>query len=532
MNQEQRAATDLGPSWAPPLLLVAALALMYGPGVTSDYLMNDETFHVGHEYQLWEQVRFQFFAYGRSLWGLFTWVVYSFVGYDTHRIQLVRFVSLASMAAIAVVLYRFLKRTSGSALLAFVTVLVFFSQPAFQGLAGYSLGVIEGSLPAPWLSLAAFFLAVSPKLRAGATTRFLMAFALLVAAMQATQTYAFFAMIPLSFVVLSGDAGDRRRAVRFTAAAVAAFVASTVVYKLAVEYWLHTGHRAYGLGADGLAALADTPGQVLRTALDPVTYWSAFRIWSYPYPFHGTPPMAESVKQGLSLVAMAIWLLLTAAAIATELRASDRAGRREVAFKWSLAAVCLAFGAIFIVADSPLAAANHRPHILLTFTGVCIFAGAYALSILARSCPVLRSRAAKCAGIGLVFLAVVGAQTSFLWGVIGPRKAELDFIRTELSARPPKDYRTIIVVPPVPYHVCVTEPCDPWFGPHTRWHHVCRERYRYALHTLGIPPASKEIVLVDRVPDPVPSSALLIDWTKYISSENRQLAALRRQRGG
>ena len=332
MRQQQPPGQGLRAAWVLPTLLVAALALMYGPGVTTDYLMNDEMHHIGHEYQVWQQVELQFYGYGRALWGLLTWLVYSFVGYDTLRIQFVRFVSLASMAAIAVVLYRFLHRRSGSASLAFLTVLLFFCQPAFQGLAGYSLGVIEGSLPAPWLSLAAFFvtISVSPKLHLGETTRLLIAFVLLVAAMQATQTYAFFAVIPLSFLVLSGDAGDRRRAARFLAVAVAAFLASTVAFKLGADHWLRLGHRAYPLGADGLAALADTPGQVLRTVLDPITYWSAFRIWSYPFPFHSTPPMAEPIKRALALVVMAAWFLLIAAAVARELRAAGSAGRRQV----------------------------------------------------------------------------------------------------------------------------------------------------------------------------------------------------------
>lgn len=534
MNRKEPAAYDLGVAWAPPLLLVAAVALMYGPAVTTDYLMNDEMYHIGHEYQVWRQVELQFFGYGRALWGLLTWLVYSFVGYDTLRIQVVRFVSLASMAAIAVVLYRFLQRRSGSALLAVLTVLLFFCQPSFQGLCGYSLGVIEGSLPAPWLSLAAFFVtvSVSPKLRLGEATRLVLAFVLLLAAMQATQTYAFFAAVPLSFLVLSGDAADRRRAVRFLVVAVAAFAVSTAVFKLAVDHWVRTGHRAYPLGVDGLAALADAPGQVLRTALDPVTYWSAFRIWSYPFPFHGTPPMAEPVKRALALAAMAAWLLLIGAAVAHELRGAGSAGRRQVLARWSLAAVCLVLGAIFVVADSPLAAANHRPHILVTFAGVCIFSGAYALSVLARAHSVVRSTAASGIGLLLVFLAVIGAQTSFLRGVVLPRKAELDFIRAELGARPPEDYSTVIVALPRPTLVSVNEPHDRWFGtsPHVRRHHACKGRYRYAMHSLGMHPDSKAIVVVEQAPEPVPESALLIDWTKYIVSQRRQLDALRHYR--
>jgi hypothetical protein len=293
MSQDQPKTTSSQPLWVLPVLIVVSLCFMYGPTVTTDYLMNDELHHIGRELDLGHEVRFQFFAYGRALWGLGTWAVYSFAGYETLRIQLVRFVSLVSLSLIAVVLLGFLRAKSGSAALAFFTVLFFFGLPGFQGISGYSLGVIAGTLPAPWLSLGAFFLYFSVTPRRGSTELVVLGavFALLVAAMQATQTYAYLAMVPLAFQVLVGDINDRRRAVRFLAVAMASFLASVLALKLGVDHYLRSGHQPYFLGKQGLDALAGSPAEVVLTAINPNTYWSAFRVWSYPYPFHSTLPL-------------------------------------------------------------------------------------------------------------------------------------------------------------------------------------------------------------------------------------------------
>lgn len=536
MSQEQPQASATHSAWLIPALLAVGVFLMYGSSLTTDYLMNDEMYHVGRKIHAWHEVRFQFFSYGRALWGLFTWLVYTFVGYDTLRIQLVRFTSLASFAVMAVVLFRFLQARSRNTPLAFFTVLFFLSLPSFQGISGYSLGVIAGSVPASWLSLGAFFLYFSARPRR--TTEELVAlgavFVLIVAAMQATQTYAFLAVVPLSFAILTGAVEDRRRAVKFLAVAIASFLVSSLVFKLGVDHWIRSGHQPYPLGAEGLDALATSPFQVALTAINPVTYWSAFRVWSYPYPFHSTLPLDEVVKRAMALGIMTFWIVLVGAAILTELRAGDRTARRGIAAKWLLVAVCLGFGAVFILADSPLEAINHRPHIVMTFAGVCAFTGAYALMVLAGSYRIVASPVVKGLGIAVVIMLTLGAQTSFVRGVVGPRAQELEFIRTELGRRPSKGYTQVLVVLPRPALVCVTEPCDPWFGssPHSGLHHARKGRYRYALSTLGVPPDSKEIVFADRFPDQVPRSTLVINWKRYVDAKRRQLATLRKQRAG
>jgi len=136
--------------------------------------------------------------------------------------------------------------------------------------------------------------------------------------------------------------------------------------------------------------------------------------------------------------------------------------------------VCLGFGALIIIADDPLKVIDHRPHITMTFVGVCIFMGAYALQVLSSSYRIFRTAFLKGLGILLVVLTAFGAQSGLQRGIVDLRQDELDFIRTELSAKSPKEYKKIVVVLPSS-NLCITEPCNKWFGEISKrlLHHWC-----------------------------------------------------------
>jgi len=514
------------------LCLIAVLYLMYSPAFTTDYLMNDEMHLIGTHRDLLREVQFQFFAYGRGLWGALNWAAYEFAGYQTWRWQLVRFVSFLSMALVGVWLFRFLSNISKRPVFAFFVVLFFFSQPSFQGISGYSFGVIAGTVPAIWLSLLAFYLYFQVFPNRGVNNIFAgcAVFGLLVAASQATQTYAYFAMVPASYLILA-DVVRRRRTLVFLSAAALSFGVSAFVYKVGADHWSRLGHDAYPLGTEGIDALASSPLEVIRNAATPATYWSAFRIWTYPYPFHDTPPMETATKTAAALAIMSAFALLLGAALLIELVRCRRGERRGLLAKWALALCCLAFGAVFIVADSPLEVAQHRPHIVLTFIGICVFTGAYALRTISSAVPIVRSAAARGIGVALVAATAFGAQADFSRNLILPRKDELDFIRTELSRRNPRRFDSIVVVLP-DSKPCLSEPCERWFGtlPHSNWHTSAAGRYRYAMSTLGISPESKSIEFVRRRPSTIPESTLVIDWRRYVRPMVRRQALTTRSR--
>jgi hypothetical protein len=94
----------------PGIALVCVLYLMYSPAFLADYLMNDEWGYIGSRDSLREAVRNAFFVLGRSLFGVYSTLVYRFVGYDPFRIQVVRFLNFASFAAIAIFLFAFLRK--------------------------------------------------------------------------------------------------------------------------------------------------------------------------------------------------------------------------------------------------------------------------------------------------------------------------------------------------------------------------------------------------------------------------------------
>jgi hypothetical protein len=258
MNKKDANSSIFLPTWGMSLVLISSIYLMYAPSFTLDYLMNDELAKIGSQNNPFGQAHSFFFSQGRSLFGVYHSLIYNFVGYDPVKIQFVRFVNFVSIAAIAWLLFRFLYQKSKNIYLAFFTILFFFSQLSFQGLIGYSLQVISNSQPSMWLSLCAFYLHFYffPKRQFRKWIAYAVVFIIFMAAMQSTQTYAYFAMVPLSFLVLTEGKQRNQQIFIFFALALISFILSTLLYKASLEIW---PEKAYSLGESSMAALTSSP---------------------------------------------------------------------------------------------------------------------------------------------------------------------------------------------------------------------------------------------------------------------------------
>ena len=505
----------------PAIGLVAFLYLMYSPAFLTDYLMGDEWGVIGSWGNLRRDAIDGFFSWGRSLFGIYSTLVYRFVEYDPARVQLVRFLNFMGFAGIAIVLYLFLTRRTEKPLFSALVVLFLFSQPPFQAAMGFSLQLISNTQPAMWLSLLAFYIYFvwSPGKYFHPLLRAMAVFVLLVLAMQSTQTYAFFCMVPLTYLTLCDWKSRRRRILEFMALAVLVFIVSTLIYQAGLYYSHMRGRYGYPLGEQDVSALRQHPIAVFLHALNPVTYWSAFEVWNYPFPFHSTHPMG-ALKVALALCIMIAWVALIVAACVTETQGQTREQRQDTLFKWLSVLVCLAFGAIFIVADSPLLREKPRPHMVLTFAGVAVFAAAYSLLVLSQKYHFFQTRRSRALGIVVVTIVAFGAQTGLVRGYVNNRAEQLDFIRAELIAVDPSVYHNVVVVLPGE-NTCVTEPCGRWTGAAVDRQVYKAAGYRYALATLGIAPESKTITFVHQRPDATPDDTLVIDWQKYALAQHR-----------
>lgn len=506
------------PIWGISLVLLVVLYLMYSSSFTSDYLMNDELYFVGQNPR--PEVVNHFFKYGRSLFGIYQSLIYNFVGYSPFKIQFVRFINFVSLAAIALVLFRFLHLKSKAIYLSFFAILFFCSQPAFQGIIGYSVQVFANSQPAIWLSLGAFYLHfyLIPNVKLPKWIAYSIVFIIFMAAMQSTQTYAYFTMIPLSFLVLIEGNQRQRQITIFFGLALSSFITSVLLYKVGLEIF---PDKAYGLGQSSMAALTSSPLEVFINAINPQKYWSAFKVWTYPYPFHHTLPLKENLKITMAMLVMFVWFCLIIAAIIIELFQHPK-NKKLVLWKWLSALGCLSFGAFFIVADSPLQTIDHRPHMTITFVGIYIFIGVYALQVIDAKYGLFNSVIVKSISILFVIMTAFGAQSNVQRGIVNIKQDQINFIRTELFNKSPSEYQKIIVILS-PENICVAEPCDPWFGEitHQKWHATRKGGYRYALATLGILPSSKEIVFVNSYPEQIAQNALIIDWRKYVTARKK-----------
>jgi hypothetical protein len=499
--------------WVPVIALAATLYLMYSTVFLTDYLVNDEWFYIGSRSGLRESAKGAFFFWGRALFGVYETLVYRFAGYDPLRIQIVRFVNFASLVAIALLLFLFLTKKSENRWFSFFVILVLFSTASIQELMAYSLQLISNTQPAMWFSLLAFYVFfLVDDCRFGKSLRWGAAFLLLILALQSTQTFAFFCMVPLTYLTLCDWKSQRRKIFEFLALALLAFLVSTVTYRAGLHYWHSQGMHGYKLGEQAIEAEGQHPLQVLLHAANPLTYWSAFEIWSFPFPLHALF-LGMKIKVGIALCLMSAWVAILAWTLFIE--------GKEAVLKWLAVLVHLGFGAIFIIADSPLVTIEHRPHMVLTFVGVAILSAAYCLQVLARTYPALGGRVAIVLGIVLVFLIALAAQAGTLRGYVVDRMRLLDFIRAEVAAEDPSKYRNIVVILPESHG---PEPREFWVGRgfQDRYHMTCEGEYRYALATVGIPPESKTITFVEGQANEIPTGSVVIDWRKYLLSRQTQ----------
>jgi len=524
---------DSKASWLASLSLVILLYLIYSPTFLTDYLMNDEWALIGNGSlnvrHLPNSAANSFLFYGRGIYGIFEQLVYGFVGYDPFRIQIVRFINFVSLAAIAVILFRFIGNRLKNRTFAFFVILLLFSLPAFQGAMGYSLQLVSTNVSALWLSLLAFYLHFFtrdrhkfPKL-----LNILAVFFALMLAMQSNQTYAFFALAPLAILALTEWDSRKYQVLSFLGIVLAVFLLSTIIYRVGLEFLSLQGQGGYETGAQALDSAIKDPFRVILKAINPFSYWSVFKIWTYPFPLHYTLPLGE-MKRIIASFVLVVWLALILASIITEVLGSSADEKRQILFKWLVVLACLGFAGVFMVADSPVLIIEHRPHLTMTFVGIVIFSGAYGIQVLASEYQFLRNKSIVFLGMIFVMLTSFGAQADVLRGIVNNRMEQISFIRTELMARNPADYNNIFVVLPG-WSGCVTEPCGPWMGHATsnEWHVTREGVYRYALETIDVPSKEKEITFINQKPDQIPADSVIIDWNQYASAHHQQFEYLR-----
>ena len=518
--------STLKPKWLSAIALFVMLYLMYSSTFLTDYLMRDEWEFVGGGdwYNLPSYMSTFFFRSGRVLFAVFQKLVLVFAGYDASRIQIVRFVNFLSIAVIAVLLMNFLEKRMKNGWAAFFVILFFFSQTAFQALMGYSFELIAGSLPSMWLSLLAFYLYffVFESSRLSRVVQAGIVFIVLMLAMQSTQTYAFFAMVPLSYLVLVDWKTNRARIIQFLLISVAVLAVSAIIYKAGLDYFAAQGRAGYDVGEQGINQLSTQPLDLVLLAINPRTYWSVFKMWTFPFPFQNTPPLSNLAEKIASFAIMVAWLGLVFASVLSEFTSAGKDKRQEIVFKWLAVIFCAGFGAALILADSPSEIIDHRPHLHLIFSGIVIFTSAYAIEFLATRFSFLGNPRLKLAFGFLVLMIAFGAQSGVLRNIVNIHMKQLDFIRTELISEDPASYETVIVLLPIQNQDCITEPCGPWIGEHIENKgHLAREAaYRYTLSTLGMDPMEKKIVFVEKASEIISTdNALVIDWNIYSSTQ-------------
>ena len=193
--------------------------------------------------------------------------------------------------------------------------------------------------------------------------------------------------------------------------------------------------------------------------------------------------------------------------------------KRDGVAKWLVVLVCLGFGAIIVVADSPNEIVDHRPHVTTVMTGIVVFSFAYAIQSLTQRYTIFTWPAMKIMAAGLIIFMTFGAQSNVYRGIVLNRASMINFMRAELSSKPPHSFDIVIVIISQNKGNCSVEPCGPWFGPmiQSQWHMTRPAAYNYAMATAGINPNGKTIIFTDSFPDSTDGS-VVVDWRKYIRS--------------
>ena len=509
--------------WIPASALFVALYFMYASTFLTDYVMNDEWAHLGsHIKNLYLLIlRFTIFN-NRPLFGIANALVFEFVGFNLFRIQFIRFLNFLSLAGIALLLWYFLARRSRRPWFSFFVILFLFSQRSILGLQGYSLVFFAEATPAIWLNFLAFFLYFFffERHQISSMWQMLIIFLLFLMAMLFNQTYAFLAMIPLSYLSLTEWSHYKHRIFSFFGMAIAALIFASIIFRLSVWFNPEPKFNTYPLAQQAFAALSSHPLDVLRRALNPITYWNAFELWTYPFPFHNTLPLLIKTRKTGAKIMMLLWGVLIADTIILELKEQPPAKRGETLRKWLVVAIAMGFGMMFVLLDSPTKIIDHRPHMLLPLTGVIILTGAYAVQTLSARYKIFSNFLLNALGALLVLYIAFGAQSDLERGIVATRHAQLEFIRTMLTSRPPETFDKIIIVLPQETQICLSEPCDPWFGQivQSRWHLQRHGIYHYIFVSEGIMPGSKEIIFIDQPLTDVPPDAVVIDWNRFVAA--------------
>lgn len=516
MIKESRHPKITIPVWSLFILLASVIILMYSSSFTTDYLMNDEISIIGQKSDPMLVSIIDFFRTGRPFAGMFRTIVFNFTGLNPVRVQHIRFLNVCYIVFFGSVLMFFLWKRSRQPLFSFLIILFFISQLSIQAVAGYSLVLISFHL-AIWLSLGAFYLYFYRYSSVSKTFLYIIVFLMFLVALHTFQVYAFFCMIPLSYYILSSKNLDIRRITVFIGLAFVGFLISFIIFRLAFR---NESFGTYFLVKDSFEGL-QYPLQVFVNAINPLTYWSAFKIWTYPYPFHNLAPLGK-MKIIAAMIVMGLWLGLAASAFFAEWNGKNKKQKRQIIIKWIFVLICLLFCGIFILADSPVRIINHRAHLLLPFTGVVIFTAAYSLQILASRFRFMRNEIIKAAGIIFIIFTVFGAQRGLSQGIVDLRQNQLNFIRTEISAKPRTEIRDVIVFIPEPFrHISLREPNEVWFGQFLSHPKRLAKKslYIYAMHSLGMETGKRKVLIVYKRPESVPTDAVIVDWGKYIRAQ-------------
>ena len=331
--------------------------------------------------------------------------------------------------------------------------------------------------------------------------------------------YAFFSIIPVAYLALTDWENKKKKIIQFLLISITVLVISIIAYKVSLEFLPEVEMQAYKRGELGLSAISEKPLEVFLIAINPRTYWSVFKFWTFPYPLQNMPPLLNIVEKILSLIIMIMWIGIVVVAFFTEMKNAQKE-KREIILKWFTVLCYFGLGAIFIIADSPLAIIDHRPHLILTLSGLVVFTGAYALDRLKANYQLFRSVYLHALMGIVVLVSAFGAQSGVLRNIVNIHVQQIAFIRSELLEKDPSSYNTVIVILPK-WNDCITEPCGPWFGSNTdaNWHLQRPGAYRYVLATLGADPEKKITYVFYGLSTALPPDAVVVNWNKYAKEQ-------------
>ncbi len=485
--------------------------------------MNDEWALVGNPNNIKNAVSDYFFSMGRGLFGVYQYLVFKFAGYSPLRIQFLRFINITLIALLALFLYQFLRKQVGNSEFAFFSILFWLSIPSIQGIAGYSLVLLANTYPSIVLSLFAFYLYffVFESKHIPKAFEALIVFIFLFMAMQSTQTNAFFSTIPVSILALAKWEKYGKRIISFLLISIVTLVTSIILYKVGLSVLHAQGGSGYKLGEQSLKTLDDNLLLVILNSINPIFYWSVFDLFPYPYPFNNISQLNISFKMFFSILLMIVWLALISFSVYIEFKNSKAHFQKQVIVKWGVVLINFAINATFFVADSPGIITQHRPHMSLTLVSLVIYTSIYSILLIKENySSIFENTSYYYITSGIIIFFVFGAQSNISRNIVLNRVKQLEFIRTELSVlKSDRSINNVVVVVGVAdEEKCSSEPCNPWFGliyP-GKWTVTKQGAYRYAMSTIGINQNDIEFAFVDKRPDDISNSTIVLDWNIFL----------------